>query len=120
MRHDLIISCEFTEPHRSRREGCGPLSWPGVDPHASYVTSLAKTSVEIVNVQLLAGAAREIRLHGVGDLLVAMTDVHLLRELKDAESREIQLSKGEVKWLLGGTTASFQECGWGARAICNS
>ena len=29
---------------------------PGVDPHVSYVTTLTKTSVEIMNVQLLAGA----------------------------------------------------------------
>lgn len=83
---------------------------PGVDSHASYVTDLTKTSVEIVHVQLLAGDAREIRSNGVGALLVAMTDVQLQRTVKDTEPADLQLAKGEVKWLPG-TSATFKNLG---------
>ena len=51
---------------------------PGVNPHASYVTSLTKTSVEIMNVQLLGGDSKELHSTGMGALLVAITDLSLL------------------------------------------
>ncbi len=84
---------------------------PGVDSHASYVTSLTKTSVEIVNVQLVSGDSKEIRSRGVGALLVAMTDINLQRKLKDQEPGELQLTKGEVKWLPEKTSSTFKNVG---------
>lgn len=84
---------------------------PGVDPHASYVTNLTKTSVEIVNVQLLGGDAKEIHGNGVGALLVAMTDVELQRKVKDREPKDLQLAKGDVKWLADGGSATFKNLG---------
>lgn len=83
---------------------------PGVDPHTSYITSLTKTSVEILNVQLLGGDAKEIRSNGVGQLFVAMTDVDLQRQQKGEEPKQLQLSKGDVKWLPDGT-ATFKNVG---------
>jgi hypothetical protein len=83
---------------------------PGVDPRDSYVTSLTKTSVEILNVQLLGGDAREIRSTGTGALLVAMTDVNLLRQQKEGGPRKLQIGKGEVKWLPPGA-ATFKNLG---------
>jgi hypothetical protein len=85
---------------------------PGVDLYASYVTSLTKTSVEIYNVQLLAGAEREIRSNAAGTLFVAMTDVDLQRQPKGAEPKAVQLSKGDVKWFPEGT-ATFKNVGKG-------
>jgi hypothetical protein len=73
---------------------------PGVDPHVSYVTTLTKTSVEIVNVQLLGGDSKELHAAGVGAFLVAITDLRLLRE-HDGESKELRLSKGDVQWFPG-------------------
>jgi glyoxylate utilization-related uncharacterized protein len=84
---------------------------PGVDPHASSVTNLAKTAVEIVNVQLLGGDAKEIRGNGVGALFEAMTDVDLQRKVKDQEPKDLQLSKGDMKWLPGGASATFKNMG---------
>jgi hypothetical protein len=83
---------------------------PGVDPHASYITSLRKTSVEIVNVQLLRDDAREIRSNGQGTLFVAMTDLYLRREAKDGGPSRLELSKGDVKWLPDGP-ATFRNEG---------
>jgi len=73
---------------------------PGADPHVTYVTTLTKTSVEVMNVQLLGGQAKELHSAGVGALLVAMTDLRLSRQ-HDGESRELQLSKGDVQWFAG-------------------
>ena len=72
---------------------------PGVDPHASYITFLTKTSVQILHVQLVADDSKEIKSNGVGALLVAMTDVNLRRTLRNAAASDIQLRPGEVKWL---------------------
>jgi hypothetical protein len=74
---------------------------PGVDPHASYVTTLTKTSVEIMNVQLLGGDSRELHSTGAGALIVAMTELNLLHEQKDGESKELKLAKGDAQWLFG-------------------
>jgi hypothetical protein len=82
---------------------------PGVDPHVSYITSLANTSVEIMNVQLLRGDSK-LRPQGEGALLVAMTDLDLLVERKDGVRREIHLAQGEVKWLAH-ATGSFKNDG---------
>jgi hypothetical protein len=84
---------------------------PGVDPHVSYVTNLTKTSVEIVNVQLLGGDSKEIRSIGVGALFVALTDVELQRKLKDQEPKDLQLTKGDVKWLPADAAATFKNVG---------
>jgi hypothetical protein len=82
---------------------------PGVDPHVSYLTSLANTSVEIMNVQLLSGESK-LRAEGEGALLVAMTDLDLLVERKGGAGREIHLAQGEVKWLAR-STGSFKNEG---------
>jgi len=74
---------------------------PGVDPHASYVTTLTKTSVEISNVQLLGGETTEVHSAGNGALLIATTDLHLLSQQKGANTKELQLSRGDVQWLSG-------------------
>ena len=74
---------------------------PGVDPHVSYVTTLTKTSVEIVSVQLLGGDSKEMHSPGDGALIIAMTDLNLSRQQKSAESQELQLSKGDVRWFPG-------------------
>lgn len=81
---------------------------PGVDPHKSYVTTLTKTSVNIRNVQVVGGDAQDIRFDGVGSLLIAITDLDLQRQIRGAESRDFQLSKGEIKWLPAGSTVSFK------------
>lgn len=75
---------------------------PGVDSHASYVTTLTKTSVEIMNVQLLGGDSRDVQRSAQGALLVATTELNLRLTPKDAGSTDLQLSKGEVRWLSGG------------------
>jgi hypothetical protein len=74
---------------------------PGVDPHVSYVTTLTKTSVEILNVQLLGGDSKELHSTGAGALMVALTDLDLLRQEKGGKSKELQLSKGDVQWFPG-------------------
>jgi hypothetical protein len=74
---------------------------PGVDPHVSYATTLTKTSVEIVNVQLLGGDSKQLQSKGVGALMVAMTDLNLLCQEQDGKSKELQLSKGDVQWFPG-------------------
>jgi hypothetical protein len=74
---------------------------PGVDPHVSYVTTLTKTSVEIVSVQLLGGDSKELHSTGEGALIVAITDLNLSRQQKGAEPKELQLSKGDVQWFPG-------------------
>jgi hypothetical protein len=84
---------------------------PGVDPHTSYVTSLSKTSVEIINVQLLGGDTKEIASKGVGALFVAMTDVELQRGLKGEEPKDLKLGKGEVKWVPTGGPVLFKNLG---------
>lgn len=84
---------------------------PGVDPHASYVTSLTKTSVEIMSVQLLGGDAKEIASKGIGALFVATTDVELQRGLKGEEPKNLKLGKGEVRWLSSGGSAMFKNLG---------
>ncbi len=75
---------------------------PGVDSHASYVTTLTKTSVEIMNVQLLGGDTRDLQGAGAGALLVATTELNLKLSQKDTGSVELQLSKGDVRWISGG------------------
>jgi hypothetical protein len=75
---------------------------PGVDPHASYVTTLAKTSVEIVNVQLVSGDSKELHSTGTGALLIAMTELNLSYKQENADAKELQLSKGDVKWISSG------------------
>jgi len=75
---------------------------PGVDSHASYVTTLTKTSVEIVNVQLLGGDATEFRPIGSGGLLVAMTDLNMSYSEENGDAKNLRLSKGDVKWLSTG------------------
>jgi hypothetical protein len=74
---------------------------PGVDPHTSYVTALTKTSVEIMNVQLLGGDSKELHSEGVGALLVAITDADLSVPQKNREAKELQLSKGDIQWFDG-------------------
>ncbi len=74
---------------------------PGADPHVSYVTTLTKTSVEIVSVQLLGGDSKELHSTGKGALIVAITDLNLLREQESAESKEFHFSKGDVRWFPG-------------------
>lgn len=78
---------------------------PGVDTHASYATTLTKTSVEIMNVQLLVGSSRDAGKSEKGALLVAMTDLNLSLKQKNADPRELHLSKGDVQWLSAGTYA---------------
>lgn len=74
---------------------------PGVDPHVSYVTTLTKTSVQIVNVQLTGGDTKELHSNAAGSLLVAITDLNLSSQQADGEPKELQLSKGDVQWLSG-------------------
>lgn len=78
---------------------------PGVDPHASYLTTLTKTSVEIMNVQLLAGNSRDVGKSEKGALLVATTDLDLSLKQNGSNPRELQLSKGNVQWLSPGARA---------------
>ena len=80
---------------------------PGADPHASYVTILTKTSVEITSVQLLGGDSRELHSPGEGALIIAITDLNLSRQQKGAEPKELQLSKGDVQWFPG-TAPTFK------------
>jgi hypothetical protein len=75
---------------------------PGVDPHASYVTTLTKTSVEIVNVQLVGGDSKDLRSTDTGALLIAMTELNMSYKQENADAKELQLSKGDVKWLSSG------------------
>jgi hypothetical protein len=75
---------------------------PGVDPHVSYVTTLTKTSVQIVNVQLIGGDSKDLRSTGSGALLIAMTELNVSYKRENAEPKELQLSKGDVKWLSRG------------------
>ena len=72
---------------------------PGVDAHASYVTTLTKTSVELMNVQLIGKDSKIIRIHAMGTLLVAMTDVDLSHKRKDTAATRLELAKGDVLWL---------------------
>jgi hypothetical protein len=75
---------------------------PGVDPHVSYANSLSKTSVEIMNVQLLGGDSKQLSSEGVGALLVAITDdLNLTYQQKDGEPKELHLSRGDVQWFTG-------------------
>ena len=74
---------------------------PGVDAHVSYVNSLNKTSVEIMNVQLTGGDSKQLNSEGVGALLVAITDLNLTYEKKDGKTEELHLSKGDVQWFPG-------------------
>ncbi len=67
---------------------------PGVDPHVSFVTSLTKTSVEILNVQLLSGDSQQIRSEGSAALLVAMTDLDLVQEPKEGGAEENPAGQG--------------------------
>lgn len=80
---------------------------PGVDSHVSFVTALTKTSVEILNVQIVSGARQQIRSEGSSALLVAMTDLDLIEQLKDGE-KKIRLDKGEVKWMPDGATGTYK------------
>ena len=82
---------------------------PGVDPHVSYVNALTKTSVEILNVQLLGGDSKEPHSGGVGALMVAMTDLNLLHQ-ENGEAKELRLYKGSVQWIPG-ATPTFKNSG---------
>jgi len=73
----------------------------GVDPHLSYVNSLNKTSVEIMNVQLTGGDSKQLNSAGVGALLVAITDLNLTYQGKNGATQELHLSSGEVQWFTG-------------------
>lgn len=74
---------------------------PGLDPHVSYVDSLNKTSVEIMNVQLTGGDSKQLNSEGAGGLLVAITDLNLTYQQKNGNTGELHLSKGDVQWLPG-------------------
>jgi len=78
---------------------------PGVDPHTSYVTVLTKTSVEIMNVQLLGGDSKELHSEGVGALLGAITDADLSASQKNGEAKELHFSKGDLRWFNGAAPA---------------
>ena len=80
---------------------------PG-DTEKSYLTWLVKTNVEVDNLQLLGGATLEVHANSDAHLLVAMTDVDLRREVKDAKPTEIQLRRGEVKWIAEAATATYR------------
>jgi hypothetical protein len=80
---------------------------PGVDPHSSYLTTLTKTSVELMNVQLLGRDSQGIRTAAVGTLVVAMTDINLSRKSKDGVAQNVQLSKGDLRWF-GGAESTFE------------
>lgn len=100
----LIVEIMQEDDSRNqwRDPSLNPLSQtlgPGVDSHASYLTTLTKTSVEIMNVQLLGGDAKALRPVGNGALLVAMTDLSISYGEENGGTRDLQLSKGEVKWL---------------------
>jgi hypothetical protein len=94
-------------------------SAPGVDPHVSYVTTLTKTSVEIMNVQLLAAESRELHSTGAGGLLIAMSELNLSHLHHDGNSDELRRAKGEVHWLPA-PGAGIQELGEGASPLCGS
>ena len=74
---------------------------PGVDPHASYVTRLTKTSVEILNVQLLSSESKEVHSPGFGALVIAMTDFDLSRPRENGPPTTLKLSKGDMQWVPG-------------------
>jgi hypothetical protein len=77
----------------------GQMLGPGIDPHLSYVTSLTKTSVEIMNVQLLGGDSKELHSIGAGSLVLALTDLDLSRTQAEGQAKELQLTKGDVQWF---------------------
>jgi len=83
---------------------------PG-DTEKSYLTWLVKTNVEVDNLQLLGGAAMEVNAKSDAHLLVAMTDIDLRREGKNGKPMEIQLSRGEVKWIADAATATYTNAG---------
>jgi len=83
---------------------------PG-DTEKSYLTWLVKTNVEVDNLQLLGGAALEVHAKSDAHLLVAMTDIDLRREGKNGKPMEIQLSRGEVKWIADAATATYTNAG---------
>ncbi len=83
---------------------------PGVDSHVSYVTALTKTSVEILNVQLLSGDSKELHSNGPGGLIVAITDADLSRQPKGGAAEELRLSKGDAQWFTG-AAPNFENLG---------
>lgn len=100
----VVIMREDDSRNRWRDPSIDPFAQklgPGVDPHISYVTTLTKTSVEIMNVQLLSGDSKELHSLGVGALVVAMSELKLSPKQQDRESEELQLAKGDVHWLPG-------------------
>jgi hypothetical protein len=78
---------------------------PGVDPHVSYVNSLTKTSVEIMNVQLLGGDSNELHSPGAGALIVAITDADVSVQPQGGDAKEMNLAKGDVQWVPGAAPA---------------
>ncbi len=54
---------------------------------------------------------REIAASSNAQLLLALTDVDLRRETKDAKPVPIQLSRGEVKWMAEASTATYVNAG---------
>ena len=112
------VIVEIMQPDNSRNQLYDPSLdhfqeelGPGVDLHASYLTHLTKTAVNIVNGQLVPGDAKQLRSYGVGDLFVAMTDLELQRTIAGKDPETIQLSNGELKWLPGGANATFKNVG---------
>ena len=85
---------------------------PGVDPHAKYGVTLDKTGVKIWNVQLLPGDSQSRAQHGgPGQLIVALNDVELKQNGLSAESDNLRLDQGEVKWLAGGAVYTLTNTG---------
>jgi hypothetical protein len=56
-----------------------------------------------MNVQLRARDSEDLKANGQGALLVAMTDLSPSLRQKDAESKALEVSKGDVQWFSGGT-----------------
>jgi hypothetical protein len=52
-------------------------------------------------VQLLGGDWKELHSTGMGALLVATTDLHLSSQQKGGDSKELNLSKGDIRWFPG-------------------
>ena len=74
---------------------------PGVDPNISYVNSLTRTSVNILNVQLIGGDSKDLSTPGYGALLVAITDANLSYQTKEGKTKELHLSNGDFQWFDG-------------------
>lgn len=78
---------------------------PGVDTHASYLTTLTKTSVAVMNVQLVRRDSKQIKTKAAGILLLGMTAVDMSYKSNTDPTQKLQLAKGDVRWMAesGGT-----------------